>query len=265
VNQPPVVLTIAGSDSGGGAGIQADLKTFGALDCFGTSVITAVTAQNTYEVRDIYLLPATVVGLQLAAVLEDMPVAAVKVGMVGSGDIAATIAARARAGDLPNLVLDPVLTSSSGRRLGVASAIERLLPYAAVVTPNVEEASALLGWEVSTPTDMAGAATQLASRGAKCVVVTGGDLHTAGEEAIDAMWTPAGVRMLKSPRVKTRNTHGSGCTFSAAIAARLALGYTIEDSIDFAKRFVRAALLGAAEWRLGAGAGPLHHYFGRMP
>lgn len=258
---PPVVLTIAGSDSGGGAGIQADLKTFGAIGCYGASVITAVTSQNTQEVRDVFPLPATVVGLQLACVLEDLPVAAVKIGMLATGDIAATVAAKARGGELPNLVLDPVLTATTGRRLGVASAVERLLPYATVVTPNVEEASALLGWEVSTPTDMAGAAAQLASNGAQCVVVTGGNL--GGEEAIDAMWTPSGVRMLRAPRLKTRNTHGTGCTFSAAIAARLAHGYPTEDSIEFAKRFVRAALAGAAGWRLGSGAGPLNHFFGR--
>ena len=262
-SQPPVVLTIAGSDSGGGAGIQADLRTFAALDCFGASVVTAVTSQNTTEVRDVFAMPATVVGLQLACVLEDIPLAAVKIGMLATGDIAASVAARARSGELPNLVLDPVLTATTGRRLGVASAVERLLPYATVVTPNVNEASALLGWEVSTPADMAGAATQLASRGAKCVVVTGGDL--GGEESVDALWTPSGVRMLRAPRLKTRNSHGTGCTFSAAIAARLAWGYPVEDSVDFAKRFVRAALAGAAEWRLGSGAGPLNHFFGRLP
>jgi hydroxymethylpyrimidine/phosphomethylpyrimidine kinase len=257
------VLTIAGSDPGGGAGIQADLKTFAALDCYGASVVTAVTSQNTTEVRDVYPMPATVVGLQLACVLEDMRVAAVKVGMLATGDIAGSVAARARAGELPNLVLDPVLISSTGRRLGVVSAVARLLPYATVVTPNVDEASALLGWEVSTPADMAGAAGQLASRGARCVVITGGDL--GGEESVDALWTPSGVRMLRAPRLKTRNTHGTGCTFSAAIAARLAAGYPVEESVEFAKRFVRAALAGAADWRLGSGAGPLNHFFGRLP
>lgn len=262
MSQPPVALTIAGSDSGGGAGIQADLKTFAALQCYGASVITAVTSQNTMEVRDVFTMPSSVVGLQLACVFEDLPVKAVKVGMLASGDIAATIRAKASKGELPNLVIDPVLVSSTGRRLGVASAIERLLPYATVVTPNMEEASALLGWEVTTPADMAGAASQLASNGAKCVVITGGDL--LGEEAQDAVWTPRGVRMLKAPRVNTRNTHGTGCTFSAAIAARLAHGYPLDDSIEFAKRFVRAALLSAQEWRLGSGAGPLNHFFGRM-
>lgn len=259
---PPVVLTIAGSDSGGGAGIQADLKTFAALGVYGASVITAVTSQNTVEVRDVFPMPATVVGLQLTTVLEDLTVKAVKVGMLAGAETAATVAAKARAGELPNLVVDPVLISSTGRRLGIASAVERLLPYARVITPNTEEASALLGWQVSTPTDMAGAASQLAGHGAECVVVTGGDL--AGEESVDAMWVsgPGGgaVRFLRAPRVQTRNTHGTGCTFSAAIAARLAHGYPLEDSIDFAKRFVRAALIGASEWQLGSGNGPLNHF-----
>jgi hydroxymethylpyrimidine kinase/phosphomethylpyrimidine kinase len=255
---PPVVVTVAGSDSGGGAGIQADLKTFAALGCYGASVVTAVTAQNTVAVRDVFALPAAMVGLQLAAVLDDMPVAAVKVGMVATADTAVEVAARARAGDLPNLVVDPVLIASTGRRLGVAGVIERLLPYATVITPNLREASAILGWEVSTPADMAGAASQLAAHGARCVVVTGGD--GAGEEAIDAVWTPHGVRLIRAPRVQTPNTHGTGCTFSSAIAARLAHGYPAEDAIDFAKRYVRAALIAAREWRLGAGAGPLNHF-----
>ncbi|HCT79762.1 MAG TPA: bifunctional hydroxymethylpyrimidine kinase/phosphomethylpyrimidine kinase [Micromonosporaceae bacterium] len=258
---PPVALSIAGSDSGGGAGIQADLKTFAALGCYGTTAITAVTSQNTMDVRDVFALPATVVGLQVAAVLEDFAVAAVKVGMVAGAEIAATIAARARAGDLPNLVVDPVLTASSGRRLGIASAIERLLPYATVITPNLAEASALLGWEVTTPADMAGAAGQLAAHGAKCVVVTGGD--GVGDESVDAVWTAKGARLIRAPRVNTRNTHGTGCTFSAAITARLAHGYGLEDSIDFAKRYVRTALIAAQDWRLGSGAGPLNHFVGR--
>lgn len=255
---PHVVLTIAGSDSSGGAGIQADLKTFAALDCYGASVITAVTSQNTKEITDVHPMPGTVVAAQLNAVLGDLPVAAVKVGMVASGEIAATVRAKARNGELPKLVLDPVLTASTGRRLGVASAIERLLPYALVVTPNVEEASALLGWPVTTPADMAGAAAQIASHGPKCVVVTGGD--ASGPEVVDAVWTDSGARFLRSPRVETPNNHGTGCTFSAAIAARLAHGYPIDDSIAYANRYVRSALIAAQEWRLGSGAGPLNHF-----
>jgi hydroxymethylpyrimidine/phosphomethylpyrimidine kinase len=255
---PHVVLTIAGSDSGAGAGIQADLKTFAALDCYGANVLTAITAQNTIGVQDVHALPANVVAAQLASVLTDFTVGAVKVGMVATGEIAATIAARARNGELPLMVLDPVLTASTGRRLGVVSAMERLIPYATVVTPNVDEASALLGWEVVTTADMAGAAAQIAAQGPKCVVITGGDL--GGAESVDALWTAQGVKFLRAPRVETANTHGTGCTFSAAIAARLAQGYPPEDSVSFAKRYVRTALIGAADWHIGDGAGPLNHF-----
>lgn len=254
---PPVVLTIAGSDPSGGAGIQADLKTFAAHRVYGVSVITAITAQNTHGIDDVFALPATVVGTQLGAILDDLRPAAVKVGMLATAEIAATIAGRARAGALPNLVLDPVLRSSSGFRLGVVGAVERLLPFATLVTPNVEEASRLVGWQVSTTADMAGAATQLVAAGAKNVVITGGDLP--GGEAVDALWTDAGVRLLRSPKVVTTNTHGTGCTFSSAVAARLALGQPVADAITAAKEYVSAALRGAAGWELGSGPGPLDH------
>ena len=256
---PPVVLTIAGSDSSGGAGIQADLKTFAALGAYGASVITAVTAQNTRGVKDVYQIPGTVVRGQLSAVLEDLPVVAVKTGMLGSGEVAAVVAAAARDGQLPNLVVDPVLKSTSGSQLGVVSAVERLLPYATVVTPNLDEASALVGWRVQTPADMAGAAAQLASAGAKHVVVTGGDLPDSAE-AIDAVWTAQGTRFLRGPRVRTRNTHGSGCSFAAAIAVRLARGDSVPDALNFAKAYVARAIAGSVEWRLGAGNGPLDHF-----
>jgi hydroxymethylpyrimidine kinase/phosphomethylpyrimidine kinase len=252
-----VVLTIAGSDPSAGAGIQADLKTFAAHRVYGTSVITAVTSQNTRGVDDVFALPATVVGAQLAAVVDDIPLTSVKVGMLATAEIGGAVAARARAGALPNLVLDPVLRSSSGYRLGVISAVERLLPFATVVTPNVDEASVLVGWRVSTTADMAGAASQLVAAGAKHVVITGGDL--SGTESVDAVWTDAGVRFLRAPRVVTTNTHGTGCTFSAAIAARLAWGDPVPDAIVRAKGYVTRALHGAVEWELGGGAGPLNH------
>ncbi|MEJ3750885.1 bifunctional hydroxymethylpyrimidine kinase/phosphomethylpyrimidine kinase [Actinomycetes bacterium KLBMP 9797] len=256
---PPIALTIAGSDSGAGAGIQADLKVFAALRVYGTCAVTAVTAQNTRGVQDMFPMPGNVVAAQLSSVLDDLPPVAVKTGMLASGEVAAAVTAKARAGLLPNLVVDPVLVSSSGRRLGVVSAIERLLPYALVATPNREEASALLGWPVSTPADMAGAAAQLASGGPKFVVVTGGDL-VAGDEAVDALWTDAGARFLRYPRIATRNTHGTGCTFAAAIAARLARGDAVQDAIGFAKQYVARALAGARDWKLGSGTGPLSHW-----
>lgn len=256
---PPIVLTIAGSDSGAGAGIQADLKAFAALGCFGTSVITAVTAQNTQGVRDVLSMPGDMVAAQIDALLDDLPPRAVKVGMLATVEAATEVANRARDGLLPNLVVDPVLVSTGGHRLGVVNAIERLLSYAEVITPNIREASELVGWSVSTPDDMARAAAELGSRGPRCVVVTGGDL-TTGEDAVDAVWTKAGVRFLRRPRVATRNIHGTGCTFSAAIAARLAQGDEVSDALEAAKDYVARALHGARDWALGGGHGPLDHF-----
>jgi hydroxymethylpyrimidine/phosphomethylpyrimidine kinase len=256
---PAVALTIAGSDSGGGAGIQADLKTFAALGVYGASVITAVTAQSTRSVDGIHQLPGPAVQAQLSAVLGDLPVAAVKTGMLGDDEVAAVVAAAARDGLLPNLVVDPVLVSTSGSRLGIASSVELLLPYAIVLTPNLDEASALVGRPVRTPGEMAAAAAQLGAKGARCVVVTGGDLG-ADADAVDAVWTAGGSWFMSGPRVSTRNTHGSGCTFSAAIAARLALGDELPDALAFAKAYMTRAIGGAAAWRLGSGRGPLDHF-----
>lgn len=256
---PPVVLTIAGSDPGAGAGIQADLKTLAALGCYGTSVLTAVTAQNTREVSDVLALGGGVVRAQLDAVLDDFVVAAVKTGVLAGAEAAAVVAARARAGALPNLVVDPVLVASTGRRLGLTAAIERLLPYATVVTPNRDEAAALVGWPVDTLTDMAGAAAQIASAGPACVVVTGGGAP-GDDESVDVVWVEGGTRFLHAPRVATGNTHGTGCTFSAAIAARLAQGQAVADAVTFAKAYVERALAGAAGWRLGGGSGPVDHF-----
>lgn len=255
---PPVVLTIAGSDSSGGAGIQADLKVFSALGAYGASVLTAVTSQNTMGVNDVYQMPSTVVSAQLTAVLEDLTLGAVKTGMIGTAEVGGVIAARARDGALPKLVVDPVLVATSGSRLGVVGAVERLLPYATVATPNIDEASALVGWRIETPTDMAGAAAQLASNGPKHVVVTGGDL--GGDEAVDALWTAQGARFLRAPRVRTRNTHGSGCSFSAAVAVRLALGDEVPDALSYAKAYVTRAIAGGSDWKIGAGYGPLDHF-----
>jgi hydroxymethylpyrimidine/phosphomethylpyrimidine kinase/hydroxymethylpyrimidine kinase/phosphomethylpyrimidine kinase/thiamine-phosphate diphosphorylase len=256
---PPVVLTVAGSDSGGGAGIQADLKTFAAQRCYGASVITAVTAQNTRAVTDVHPIPPATVASQLAAVLDDLPVAAVKTGMLGSPQVADEVAAHARDGRLPNLVVDPVLVSSTGYELGVVNAIERLLPYALVATPNLAEAAALTGRQVSTPAEMAEAAAQLAAGGAAHVVVTGGDL-TEGDQAVDAMWIDGALRFLRGPRVPTRHNHGSGCTFSAAIAAGLARGLTVLAAVELAKSYVARAMAGSAQWRVGTGIGPLDHF-----
>jgi hydroxymethylpyrimidine/phosphomethylpyrimidine kinase len=235
---PRVVLTIAGSDSGGGAGIQADLKTFAALGAYGASVITAITAQNTLGVTAIHPVPAEIVAAQLDAVLSDLPVAAVKVGMVGDAAVAEVIADRAR--DLPHLVVDPVLVATSGARLGNAAFVERLIAYAEVVTPNRAEASEI--------------AEMLTARGARAVVVTGSEL------AVDVLRYDGVTEVLAGEPVKTANNHGSGCTFSSAIAVRLAAGDAIPDAVRAAKDYVTTALRGGSEWRLGAGPGPLNHF-----
>jgi hydroxymethylpyrimidine/phosphomethylpyrimidine kinase len=246
---PPVVLTIAGSDSGGGAGIQADLKTFAALGAYGASVITAITAQNTVGVTAIHPVPAEIVAAQLDAVLSDLPVAAVKVGMIGDAAIAEVIAARA--GRLPHLVIDPVLVATSGATLGNAAFVGGLIAYAQVLTPNRLEARALARPEGGTPE---ADAAVLTARGARAVVVTGSEL------AVDVLRYDGVTQTLTGEPVATANNHGSGCTFSSAIAVRLAAGDAIPDAVRAAKEYVTNALRGGSEWRLGAGPGPLNHF-----
>jgi hydroxymethylpyrimidine/phosphomethylpyrimidine kinase len=249
---PAVVLTIAGSDSGGGAGIQADLKTFAALGAYGTSVVTAITAQNTVGVTAIHPVPAGVVAAQIDAVLDDFPVAAVKVGMVGDPAVAEVIAERA--GRLPNLVVDPVLVATSGARLAGVGAVTALIPYARVVTPNRHEAGALSGSPVETAEEMVFAAERLAAGGPEAVVVTGSEL------AVDVLRHDGVTSLLRGEPVETANNHGSGCTFSSAIAVRLALGDAVPEAVRAAKTYVTVALRGGREWRLGAGPGPLDHF-----
>ncbi|GIE86635.1 hydroxymethylpyrimidine/phosphomethylpyrimidine kinase [Actinoplanes regularis] len=250
---PPVVLTIAGSDSGGGAGIQADLKTFAALGAYGASVLTAITAQNTRGVTGIHPVPAESVAAQLDAVLGDLPVAAVKVGMIGDPAVAKVIAERAA--DLPNLVVDPVLVATSGSRLGEAAVVSVLMPYAQVVTPNRHEAGALVGRLVETAEEMAASAAEIAATGPRAVVVTGSEL------ALDVLWHDGGLSTLRGESVPTPNNHGSGCTFSSAIAVRLAAGDPVPVAVAAAKEYVTGALRGGAGWRLGAGPGPLDHFW----
>jgi hydroxymethylpyrimidine/phosphomethylpyrimidine kinase len=249
---PVVVLTIAGSDSGGGAGIQADLKTFAALGVYGVSVITAVTAQNTLGVTAIHSIPAEVVAAQLDAVLADFTVAAVKVGMIGDPAVAEVIAARAP--ELRHLVVDPVLVATSGSRLSGVASVAPLMPYKSVLTPNRHEAGALLGRRVGTAEEMADAASALVARGPRAVVVTGSEL------AVDVLHDDSGSHVLRGEPVATANNHGSGCTFSSAIAARLALGDAVPEAVGFAKRYVTRALAGGKDWKLGRGPGPLHHF-----
>jgi hydroxymethylpyrimidine/phosphomethylpyrimidine kinase len=262
---PPVAMTIAGSDSGAGAGLQADLKTFAAHGVFGTSVVTAVTAQNTAEVRGVIGIDPDFVGLQIDTVLSDLPVAAVKTGMLASSATVAEVARWAAAGRLPKLVVDPVLVASTGRPLldrdGVGAYLRLLLPHAAVITPNIREAALLTDTPVQDIGDVAAmvrAAQRLADAGARAVVVKGG--HLAGDDAPDVVVYEGAVHVLESARVTTGNDHGTGCTLAAAVTALLARDTEVLDAIVQAKAFVRGALAGAAAWRLGAGHGPLDHF-----
>ncbi|MGH3715765.1 MAG: bifunctional hydroxymethylpyrimidine kinase/phosphomethylpyrimidine kinase [Micromonosporaceae bacterium] len=265
---PPVALTIAGSDSGGGAGIQADLKTFAALGVFGTSAITAVTAQNTRRVVGFIALASGFVDEQIGAVLSDLPVRATKTGMLASTEIVGVVTERAAAGDLPNLVVDPVLVASSGDKLalgGVAEAYPKLFGYATVITPNLREAGLLLGRELSTVDDMVAAAEELAETGAGAVVIKGGHLHgelDAGgrPQAVDVLWHAGAAELLRGPWIDTPNTHGTGCSFASAVTAGLARGVALPEAVAAAKTYVNQALAGAARWRLGGGHGPLDHF-----
>jgi len=262
---PSVALTIAGSDSGGGAGIQADLKTFAALGVFGTSAITAITAQNSIEVREILSVAPSFVVAQIDTVLDDLPVAATKTGMLASAEMIDALGALATAGRIPRLVVDPVLVASTGHRLLDPAAetayLERLVPAATVVTPNLHEAGVLLGTALETLDDQRAAARALTEVGARWAVVKGGHATTdAGSDAIDVVCDGRDVVELRAPRVVTANTHGSGCTFASAITAGLARGMPPMDAIRAAKTYVHTAITGSARWQLGAGHGPLDHF-----
>jgi len=264
---PPVAMTIAGSDSSGGAGIQADLKTFAALGVFGTSAITALTAQNTLGVRGVHEAPAAFVVAQIDAVMRDLAVAAVKTGMLATAEIVGVVGKLAAAGRLPNLVVDPVMVSSTGHTLLDPDAQRRylddLLPHALVVTPNRREAEVLLGAEIRTLADQHDAARALGRLGARAVVVKGGHpVADTGEDAIDVVWDGQTTYELRAPWIDTGNNHGTGCTFAAAIAAELAKGAQLRDALSAAKEYVTTAVAGGSAWRLGAGNGPLDHFAG---
>jgi hydroxymethylpyrimidine/phosphomethylpyrimidine kinase len=258
---PAVALTIAGSDSGGGAGIQADLVTFAALGVHGASAITALTAQNTVGVAGAHVPPVAFLRDQLDAVLDDLPVAAVKTGMLATEEVVVAVAGYAAAGRLPNLVVDPVLVSSTGARLldpGAESAYRTaLFPHALVVTPNGREAAALLGTPVGTTAEAREAARRIGEWGPAWVVVKAG--HMEGAEACDVVFETATgtVELLCRRRVDTRNDHGTGCTFAAATAAGLARGRAVPQALADAKRFVHEGLVRSSGWRLGGGHGPV--------
>jgi hydroxymethylpyrimidine/phosphomethylpyrimidine kinase len=253
-----VALTVAGSDSGGGAGIQADLKTFAAHGVHGTSAITAVTAQNSVAVVDYVALEPAMVVKQIEAVADDMRVAAVKTGMLANRAIVDAVADALTRLGLPRPVVDPVMVAKSGDRLLDASAerayVERLFPLALLITPNLMEAGALLGRSVSTLAEMRQAARDLKALGPGAALVKGG--HLAGD-AIDVLCDEEGLLELPAPRIETANTHGTGCTYSAAIAARLALGGSLRDAVRGAKDYVTEAI--RRSYSVGRGHGPLDH------
>jgi len=262
---PRVALTIAGSDSGGGAGVQADLKTFAALGVFGASALTALTAQNTLGVRGVHPVPAAFVLAQVEAVLEDLDVRAVKTGMLATAENVRAVAGLAAAGRLPLLVVDPVMVASSGDRLLEEAAerayVEDLLPHAAVLTPNLLEAQVLLGARIETLAEQHDAARALGALGPQVVVVKGGHaVRGTGDEAVDVVWDGQEVGELRAPRLDTENNHGTGCTFASAIAAGLAQGQDAAQAVGAAKSYVARAMAGGARWRLGGGHGPLDQF-----
>jgi len=256
----PLALTIAGSDSGGGAGIQADLKTFHQFGVFGMSVITAVTAQNTVGVRAWTALETSLIAQQIDAVAEDLPPAAVKTGMLGAAAVVETVAERIRAHRLPRYVLDPVMVATSGDRLLHVDAerliVERLVPLALLVTPNLDEAAILTGREVGDPDAMERAGRDLLGMGAGAALVKGG--HLADAVLVDVLVTKNGVRRFEHPRIATTATHGTGCTLSSAVTAGLAHGRDLERAVGDALDFVHRAIASAPG--LGRGHGPLDHF-----
>ncbi|MDP8954649.1 MAG: bifunctional hydroxymethylpyrimidine kinase/phosphomethylpyrimidine kinase [Actinomycetota bacterium] len=260
---PPVALVIAGSDSGGGAGIQADVRALAAHGVFATTAITALTAQNTVGVHGVHVVPAEMVAAQIEAVLADFDVRATKTGMLATAEIIEVVARYAAGGRLPALVVDPVMVSAAGDRLLEVEAEEAyrrlLFPHAAVVTPNLREASVLVGRTLQSVADMGEAARELAtSTGAGAVVVKGG--HLDADVAVDVVWDGQGLHELGGPRTATTNNHGTGCSLASAIAAGLALGGELLPAVCAAKAYVRRGLEASAGWRLGQGHGPIDHF-----
>jgi hydroxymethylpyrimidine/phosphomethylpyrimidine kinase len=259
----PIAVTIAGSDSGGGAGVQADLKTFSALGVYGASVITALTAQNTLGVSGIHDVPADFVTLQIDAVFSDLRVDAVKIGMLSRPATIHAVAAGLEKYAQTKVVLDPVMIAASGDPLiadaAVAVLLDVLVPRALVITPNLPEAARLLGEPVAADrAAMEGQARRLLAKGPGGVFLKGG--HASGPESADYLLTAAGGRWLTAKRVATDNTHGTGCTLSSAIAAGLAKGEELETAVERAKAYVTAAIAASDRLGIGKGRGPVHHF-----
>lgn len=258
------VLSIAGSDSGGGAGIQADLKTFSALGCYGMTAITAITAQNTVGVRAIHGVPPDMLRAQIDAVVEDIGVDAVKIGMLHSPEVVSVVADAVRRHRLSKVVLDPVMVATSGDRLmaeeTVDALVRELFPLAQVITPNLDEAALLLGHPIARSEALESAARALLALGAQAVLLKGG--HLPGPVVVDVLIDSGGaVTRLESPRIATPNSHGTGCTLSSAIAAHLALGGSLPIAVERARAYILGAIEAGAAVRTGHGAGPLNHAF----
>ena len=256
----PKAMTIAGSDSGGGAGIQADLKTFSALGVYGSSTLTAITAQNTVGVTAVHEIPIDIIVAQINAVLSDIGADAVKTGMLASSAIVETVAEEMERHQVSRLVVDPVMVAKSGDRLLREDAVEalrtRLVPLAAVVTPNIPEAEALTGLKIETDEDVRRAAEAIVQLGARAVVVKGG--HREGP-ATDLFYDGARFQEFSAPRIDTVNTHGTGCTFASAVAAGLAKGLEVVESVELAKDYVTEAI--RRSFPVGQGHGPLNHFY----
>jgi len=262
--QYPRVLSIAGSDSGGGAGIQADLKSIAALGCYGMTAITALTAQNTQGVRAIHAVPLKMLADQIDAVVEDIGVDAVKIGMLHSADTVRTVSAAIERHALPHIVLDPVMIATSGAVLidneAISVLVRYLFPRAAVVTPNLDEASLLVGRPLDNEAAMEAAALQLLDMGAQAVLLKGG--HLPGDTVSDLLVTnERQPHWMRAARIDTPNTHGTGCTLSSAIASHLALGAPLAQAVELAREYVRGALQAGARVRTGEGSGPLDHSY----
>lgn len=259
----PIAVTIAGSDSGGGAGIQADLKTFSATGVYGASIITALTAQNTRGVQAIHDVPTPFIAAEMDSVFSDLAVGAVKIGMLSQAAVIETVADGLKRHDARNIVLDPVMVATSGDRLLADDAVEALrrvlIPKATLITPNLPEAAALLDApRACNEAEMTHQARALLALGPAAVLIKGG--HGTGPESVDLFLTDAITLRLATPRIATRNTHGTGCTLSAAIASALARGRSLEAAVREAKAYVSAAIAASDRLRIGQGHGPVHHF-----
>jgi hydroxymethylpyrimidine/phosphomethylpyrimidine kinase len=259
------VLTIAGSDSGGGAGIQADLKTFSAIGCYGMSVITALTAQNTRGVNGIHAVPPAFAVQQIEAVFTDIGADAVKIGMLYSADLIEAVAEALKKQGARKIVLDPVMVAQSGDKLVQDDAIEaikaHLMPLADVVTPNIPEASVLCGRQLKQWSDIESAAETLAQHGSRSILIKGG--HGDQNKSTDLLFLARENRFvrLEADRIKTHNNHGTGCTLSSAIASYMAKGHDIEPAVQKAKAYMNQAIAAGAAYKIGHGHGPVHHFF----